>query len=247
MGDDSLSMRHAMIIFAISGIIALSAQAVYPHSNERHSGGGGDSALSSGSRPDYDPPAPGTYRLPPIQKAADGVVLDAEGKEHSLFELMADRYVLLSFIYTGCYDPKGCPLAIHTLDTIRKELEIDAAGSGKVLFLTLSFDPEHDTPEVMRKFAEARGFAEARKQRKWLFLTTSSKSRLRPILDGYGQYVVREYDKTGRQTGGYSHVLKVYLIDPDRKVRNIYSTSFLFPQLLINDIKTLIGEEAGVR
>jgi cytochrome c peroxidase len=160
---------------------------------------------------------------------------------------MADRYVLLSFIYTGCSDPKGCPLAIHTLDTIRQELEKNPAVSGKLLFIALSFDPEHDTPEAMRKYADARGFAEARQHREWLFLTTSSKSSLRPILDGYGQYVVREYDKAGRPTGGYSHVLKIFLIDPNQNVRNIYSTSFLFPQLLINDIKTLIGEEAGVR
>ena len=247
MGGDSMSMRHAMTILVISGMIALSAPVANPHSNGPHGDGGRDGVPGSGSHPDYDPPAPGTYRLPPIQKAADGVVLDAEGKEHRLFELMADRYVLLSFIYTGCYDPKGCPLAIFTLDTIRKELGKDPSASGKVLLLTLSFDPAHDTPEIMREFADARGFAEARKQRKWLFLTTSSKKNLRPILDGYGQYVVREYDRTGRPTGGYSHVLKVFLIDPDRNIRNIYSTSFLFPQLLINDIKTLIGEEARVR
>jgi hypothetical protein len=65
---------------------------------------------------------------------------------------------------------------------------------------------------------------------------------LQPVLDGYGQYVVHEYDDHGRPTGGYYHVLKVFLIDPDRKVRNIYSTGFLYPELIINDIKTLILE-----
>ena len=63
-------------------------------------------------------------------------------------------------------------------------------------------------------------------------------------MDGYGQYVVREYDSKGQFTGGFSHVLKVYLVDPERKVRNIYSTSFLYPELIINDIKTLILEKA---
>lgn len=242
-----MSMRHPMTVLAVSVIIAISGPAAYPHSNELPSGGGGDLLMTSGGRFEYDPPPPGTYLLPPIQKATDGMVLDAEGKEHRLFDLMADRYVLLSFIYTGCFDPKGCPLAIHTLDIVREELEKDPAASGKLLLLVLSFDPEHDTPEAMREYADARGFTESRKKRKWLFLTTSSKRRLRHILDGYGQYVVREYDETGRYTGGYSHVLKVFLIDPDRNVRNIYSTSFLFPQLIINDIKTLIGEEAGVR
>lgn len=215
----------------------------YSHSNEPHNRGGGGITSSSDTGYGYEPPAPGSYRLPVIQQGADGIVLDEEGRRHSLSDLMADRYVLMSFIYTGCYDPKGCPLAIHTLDIVREELEKGpAAASGKVLLLTLSFDPENDTPPVMRKFADAHGFKEALKRRKWLFLTTSSKASLRPILDGYGQYVTREYDKTGRPTGAYSHVLKVFLIDPDRNVRNIYSTSFLNPNLIVNDIKTLMME-----
>jgi cytochrome c peroxidase len=231
-----------MIFLAISGIIAVSSVEAYPHSNAPHSSGEGEISQSSYGNFDYDPPAPGSYRLPSIQKGADGIVLDADGREHSLFGLMADRYVLLSFIYTGCYDPKGCPLAIFTLDTVREELEKDPTVSGKLLLITLSFDPEKDTPKVMQEFAETHGFEVSRMRRKWLFLTTSSKKRLLPILDGYGQYVVHEYDDHGRPTGGYSHVLKVFLIDPDRKVRNIYSTGFLYPELIINDIKTLILE-----
>jgi cytochrome c peroxidase len=126
-------------------------------------------------------------------------------------------------------------------------MEEDSALSGKVILITLSFDPENDTPEAMRRFADESGFAEARARRRWLFLTTSSSTELQPLLDGYGQYVVRETDANGRHTGGYSHVLKVYLIDSERRVRNIYSTSFLYPDLILGDIMTLTLEKDGNR
>lgn len=243
-----MAMRRAVTLLAISGIIAVSNGTAHAHARDPHLGGEDGRSRSPTILPDYALPAPGSYRLPPIRQAHDGKVIDADGAEHSLFELMEGHYVLLSFIYTGCYDPRGCPLAIYALNAVREELDDDPATSGKVLLLTVSFDPENDTPEVMREFAEARGFGEERSRREWRFLTTSSKAGLQPILDGYGQYVVRETGEDGRPSGAYSHVLKVFLIDPDRNVRNIYSTGFLYPELILNDIRTLIGEEeSGVR
>lgn len=196
---------------------------------------------------EYDPPAPGSYRLPPIQKAVDGDVIDVDGKKYSLFNLFSKKYVILSFIYTTCIDAKGCPLATHVLNKIREPLKNDPSLAEKVLFITLSFDPEHDTPEVMRQYADMHGLEEARRDKSWRFLTTASKAEVQKILKGYGQYIVREYDSENRYTGGFTHVLKVYLIDPDRRVRNIYSTSFLYKKLIINDIKTLVMEKARDR
>ncbi|OEJ67372.1 hypothetical protein BEN30_09580 [Magnetovibrio blakemorei] len=77
----------------------------------------------------------------------------------------------------------------------------------------------------------------------WTFLTTASEADLNPILDGYGQYIVKDIDEEGHQIGSFSHVLKVYLVDRNHKVRNIYSTSFLYPELVVNDLKTLLLEQ----
>jgi cytochrome c peroxidase len=243
----SLAFRSIPMIFAIVVLIALPPIDAHAHSKEPHGSEGAGILRYSDDRPDYEPPAPGSYRLPPIQRSVDGKVIDADGREHNLFDLMNGKCVLLSFIYTGCFDPKGCPLALHVLNAVREKMEEDSALSGKVILITLSFDPENDTPEAMRRFADESGFAEARARRRWLFLTTSSSTELQPLLDGYGQYVVRETDANGRHTGGYSHVLKVYLIDSERRVRNIYSTSFLYPDLILGDIMTLTLEKDGNR
>ena len=48
-------------------------------------------------------------------------------------------------------------------------------------------------------------------------------------------------DERGRFTGLYRHVLKVFLVDAAGDVRNVYSAGFLVPEVIINDIKTLLA------
>ena len=51
--------------------------------------------------------------------------------------------------------------------------------------------------------------------------------------------------ESGALTDRYAHVLKVYLIDRQRQVRNIYRSSFLHPAIAINDLRTLLMEETA--
>ncbi|HSO22833.1 MAG TPA: SCO family protein [Chondromyces sp.] len=194
---------------------------------------------------EFVPPAPGTYELPVIQTAVDGIVLDADGAERRLFDYVGDRYVLLSFIYLNCTEAKGCPLANANLAMIRQDLEADPELASQVRLISLSFDPERDTPEAMLRHWGDSYLEVPWNERLWSLLTTPSRSKLQPILDGFGQYIVREVDEEGRETGSLSHVLKVFLIDRERRVRNVYSTSFLHPAIALNDLETLVMEDAG--
>ena len=203
-------------------------------------------AASPGAPPglEYVPPPPGSYSLPPIQAASDGSVLDERGHHRRLFDYLGDRYVLLSFIYTRCSAARGCPLATAVFQMLRNRLDDEPAVGDRVRLVTLSFDPERDTPETMSRYARSVGVKKQGQAETWTFLTTLSQSDLEPILDGYGQYVVREIDAEGRLTGNRSHLLKVFLIDRDRRVRQIYGSDFLNPALVINDVKTLMMEAA---
>ena len=51
----------------------------------------------------------------------------------------------------------------------------------------------------------------------------------------------------GRPAGPLAHVLKVFLIDTRRVVREIYTTSYLYPEVILNDIKTLRLEDGTAR
>jgi protein SCO1 len=79
---------------------------------------------------------------------------------------------------------------------------------------------------------------------RWYFLTTRSVRELMPLVEGFGQDVRITVDRsTGTPRRELSHVLKVFLIDRAGFVREIYSSTFLHPKTVMNDIETLLMEE----
>jgi protein SCO1/2 len=192
---------------------------------------------------EYDPPAPGTYVLHRIMPAPDGRVLGLSGKVEPLSRYTRGAITLLGFIYTTCADPDGCPLAYRVFDALKEAIQATPRLHGKVRFVTLSFDPARDTPDVMRDYAGSRAVEKGAGLR-WYFLTTRSARELMPLVEGFGQDIVTTYDRsTGKPHRELSHVLKVFLIDAAGDVREIYSSNFLHPRTVLNDIETLLLEE----
>lgn len=186
-------------------------------------------------------PTPGTYKLPILGQASDGNVLDSDGRAITLHELMgngdnAGKVIVLSFIYATCSDVNGCPLATAVFHKIKNRLEEEPKLAQQLRLLTLSFNPEHDTPERMKEYgASLQG-----KGVEWHFLTTRSEQDLQPILKNYKQTIEKIYAANGNFTNTYNHNLRVYLIDQHKRLRNIYNTELLHPDMVINDIKTLL-------
>ncbi|MBX2870203.1 MAG: SCO family protein [Acidiferrobacterales bacterium] len=190
---------------------------------------------------DYAPPTPGSYDLSNIGVAPDGRVLDSNGGETTLHQVFSGKLTLLSFMYSSCNDINGCPLSSYVFYKIKSAMEADEALSKQLQLVSLSFDPEVDTPEVMRLYAD--NFKYAGSAGSWHFLTTDSITELAPILIDYDQDVQRQFIVSdGEETVELSHLLKVFLIDESLTIRNIYSVSFLHADLLIADVKTLMLE-----
>ena len=109
----------------------------------------------------------------------------------------------------------------------------------RVRLISISFDRAHDTPGVIAAYASKFRAPGA----DWPFFTTASDQDLKELLDRYDQWTVLDYDADGRYLGTISHVLRVYLIDTQRRVRNIYSVSFLHKDTVINDILSILSSE----
>ena len=186
----------------------------------------------------FEAPVVGSYQLPVLGPAGNGSVLDENGLHLNLHDLMDDKAVLLSFIYSTCNDVNGCPLATTVFYRIKQQLENNLAISKQLRLITLSFNPVFDTPEVMSRYGN--DFRDSGLD--WRFLTTHSEQQLAPILEQYQQTVHKIVDDQGQYTGTFSHTLRVYLIDKNKAIRNIYSVSFLHPDTLINDVKTILNE-----
>ena len=203
---------------------------------------GGDAGLpeTRGARLAFIPPPAGSYILQHIQPVPDGLVLDSDGRSAPLTQFTTGRVTLLAFMYTYCSDPVGCPLAYATFMAMRERLLPQPALARRVRLVSLSFDPSNDTPDAMARYAGPLAAADATVR--WHFLTTASTSALRPIVDGLDQSVRVQHDSEGRPTRFFDHMLKVFLIDAQGDVREIYSTAFLQPEVMFNDVLTLLGE-----
>lgn len=189
----------------------------------------------------FSPPSPGSYALPILKPAKDGDVLTSDGATTRLHAVFGNRMVVLSLIYTSCSDARGCPLALAVLQQVQRRLNAQSEMRDRVRLVSLSFDPDRDKPAVMSRYgAKFTGI-----DPEWRFLTTASETQLAPILSHYGQSIVKERNDKGVALGTFAHVLRVFLIDSSRRVRNIYSAGFLHADTLINDIKTLTLEETG--
>jgi cytochrome oxidase Cu insertion factor (SCO1/SenC/PrrC family) len=201
-----------------------------------------DEKVSRGSEHEYEAPAPGTYRLPVIGSAAAGALVDAAGKEINLRELTRGRVTVLSFIYTRCASAKACPMATGVLMDLH-ELSADQRDLAKNLRLvSMSFDPAHDTPERMRAYSEIA--SERPGAAPWHFVTAASEAELQPVLAAYGQAVDRKANPAD-PTGPLNHTLRVYLIDREGRIRNIYSSGTLDLRLVVADVRTLLLEQPG--
>ncbi len=223
-------------------LLAISFMALDPAPARGGAGARPELSLGRSALYDYDPPEPGSYQLPVIKEAGDGDVLTADGKPVRLLEALRGHITILSFIYTRCADPRACPMATGALYEIQGITAEDAALANNLRLITFSFDPEHDTPQVMADYAKIsrpRG-----KGCEWLFLTTQSESQLKPILASYGQRVDRKKNANDAY-GPFFHVVRVYLVDSRGRIRNVYAFGMLDPRLVLTDVRTLVMEETA--
>jgi cytochrome c peroxidase len=190
--------------------------------------------------PEYDPPPPGSYRLPVVDTLSDHPMLDADGGATTLFALKRDRLAVVAFVYTTCVEAAGCPLSMGVLHRLDRALARDTALAPRVTLITVSFDPERDPPARMAAVRDAH-----RPASDWRFATFRDERELAPLLADFGQPVARLRLADGSWTGLFRHVLKVFLVDTQNRVRNVYSVGFLNAELVLNDLRTVLGQPEG--
>lgn len=218
-------MKKLVIILAVAAMNAAAARAETAGSSDY----------------DYEAPAPGTYVLPVIKTAADGVLLDSAARPVRLSELTRGHITVVSFIYTRCAAARACPYATGVLRQLHEASAADIALAKQLRLVSISFDPVNDTPGRMAGYAGIA--AERPTAAPWHFLTARSAEDLQPILEAYGQ-AVNKKQNAADPTGPLNHTLRVFLVDAKGRIRNIYSSGTLDPRLVLSDVRTLMMESA---
>ncbi len=127
---------------------------------------------------------------------------DANGKTVRLSDF-ANKIVVINFIYAGC--PDVCPLHTEKIARIQALLQ-KSPMKDIVQFITITTDPENDTPDVLRKYGQVHGLD----ARNWVFLTTrngQSTETTRKLAQDYGM----EFTKT--DDGLQMHGVVTHIID----------------------------------
>jgi cytochrome oxidase Cu insertion factor (SCO1/SenC/PrrC family) len=229
-------------VLALGALMGLGGATALPAETLAHEGVNLEESFIKGVfSPAFIPPVPGSYELPAIRKVGSFVLRDSAGQERSTRAVMAGKVAVVSFIYTACSDRLGCPLASVAMRDLQTRIRDEGMQRAATL-VTISFDPERDTPAQLAKYARVYGADPAI----WRFLVPPTARALDAVLQSYGQDRTPVRDDRGRFTGRYRHVLKVFLLDQEGSVRNIYSAGFLVPEVVVNDIKTLLGAPGPV-
>ncbi|HEX5605245.1 MAG TPA: SCO family protein, partial [Candidatus Binatia bacterium] len=148
------------------------------------------------------------------------------GKRLSLNDLRG-KVIAISFIFASCADT--CPLLTAKMVFLQNKL--GSAFGPEVRFLSVTVDPERDTPEVLKHYAAAY-HANARG---WAFLT-GTKAEIREVAKRYGIY----YKKTPR--GDVDHTFLTSLVDRHGNLRVQYMGVRFNPDEMLRDIQSLVAE-----
>lgn len=123
-------------------------------------------------------PASGAARSVHAYQAPDVVLVDSAGQELALAPFLdSERPVLLQFVFTTC--PAVCPVLTATMRSVHDRL-LEASIEADIV--SISIDPEHDTPQRLRAHAETFGAEET-----WRFLTggVDEIERVQKAFDAY--------------------------------------------------------------
>jgi protein SCO1/2 len=165
--------------------------------------------------------------LPRIGPAPELSLTTQDGQRLSLTKLRG-KVVAVTFIYASCTDT--CPLLTAKMAGLQAALGADFGP--KVFFLSITVDPERDTPAVLQRYAQAHGANFAG----WAFLT-GTPAEIRQVARRYGIY----YKKTAR--GDVDHTFLTSLVDQSGTLRVQYLGVRFDPDELLRDLQALVREE----
>ena len=172
------------------------------------------------------PASPAAKGLKPGDLVEDSAFLNQDGALASLRDLRGHR-VAITFAYTRCPLPEFCPLMDRHFVAIQKAVA-QVPAMADVRLVTVTIDPAHDTPAVLKAHAQRLGAD----PKVWSFLTPEPAGAP-AFFEQFGLLVEREGDGPGDIT----HNLRTLVLDPDGRMASIRTGNDWTPAQLIADLR----------
>ena len=169
------------------------------------------------------PPPRTTAMLEVGATAPDASFVDQTARPRRLADWRG-RVVAVTFVYTRCPLPDFCPLMDRNFAAVQRAVAEDAALAGRVHLLSVSFDPDHDTPAVLSAHAKKAGADPAL----WTWLT-GARNAIEPFASAFGVSIIRE-DTTGQEI---VHNLRTIVLDREGRIAKIFNGNEWKPEELL--------------
>lgn len=178
----------------------------------------------------------GCYERFPIDQdltRTENTFLNQDSIKIKFPDIIKDKITLLAMVYTHC--PDICPMTTHNMALVEEKLP--GSIKEKVKFVVISFDPDRDTPDVLKKFAEIRDLSFD----SWTLLSGDKKNTNEVMLK-FGIRAIpsdSSYDESGELSYSIIHTDRISLIDQEGHLRSNYKGSTADISLILEDIKYL--------
>jgi len=159
----------------------------------------------------------------------DVALIDQSDRRRSLAEWRG-TWTLITFTYTRCPLPTFCPLMDQNFATLQGAVAKDAALRGRVKLVTISFDPEHDTPAVLA--AQTKRLSADPEVWTWL---TGDRVTVDRLAARFGVGVIRDADPAQ-----ITHSLRTTLVGPDGRIARVYSGNDWTPGTVLADLRASV-------
>jgi protein SCO1 len=156
--------------------------------------------------------------------------VNQDGKPVSLDSFRGDA-VIVTFIYTNCPMPTMCPMMDRNFAKIQAKLK-EQNNLLKAHLLSVSFDPQVDTPPVLKKHAESLGAD----PRLWSFVT-GDRDEIDKWASGFGVSISRAMNDPSDIT----HNLRTALLDRQGNLVQVYNGNEWTPEQVLADVRVMVG------
>jgi len=160
----------------------------------------------------------------------DQTFVNQDGKSVTLSSLRGDA-VIVTFIYTSCPMPNFCPLMDQQFAKMQAKLK-ENNNLLRAHLLSVSFDPQIDTPPVLKAHADTLGAD----PRLWSFVT-GDRDEIDKWASGFGVSISRATNDPRDIT----HNLRTALLDRQGNLVQIYTGNEWTPEQVLADLRVMVG------
>ena len=172
----------------------------------------------------------------PGDEIKDFTLVNQDGKPIRLSQYKG-RGVALTFVYTRCPQPDQCTLMSTNFAAIEKELQQHTDVYAKTHLLSITFDPEYDTPKVMRSYGASHSGRYSDEVFKHWEFATGTAEQVKAIAEYFG---VRSFKDSATGKEELIHSLRTAVIDPQGRLVKLYRGNEWKPTDIATDLKSIV-------